>query len=129
LRGNQKIDIPVTLGSSPKISAEMAHTFSAKLGVTTRDLVFSDLYSRKLSQDTKGVMVALVKQGSPASLGSTPLTAGALITKVDDQPVDNEQQFLDVLKKEEGKDDLKEMVFVVIQRSGETQVCRIDMTK
>ena len=25
--------------------------------------------------------------------------------------------------------DLKEMVFVVIQRSGETQVCRIDMTK
>ena len=74
-------------------------------------------------------MVALVKQGSPASLGTTPLRAGLLITKVDDQSVDNQQQFLDVLKKEEAKTDLKEMVFVVIQSNGETQVCRVDLTK
>jgi hypothetical protein len=74
-------------------------------------------------------MVALVKNGSPAALGTTPLQAGFLITKVDDQAVEDQKQFLDVLKSEEEKPDLKEMVFVVIQRSGETQVCRIDMTK
>ena len=51
------------------------------------------------------------------------------MTEVNDQPVDDQKQFLEVLKKEEEKPDLKEMVFVVIQRSGETSVCRVDMTK
>jgi S1-C subfamily serine protease len=129
LRGGDKMDIPVTLGTSPRQAAEMAHVFSSKVGIVTRDLVFADAYSRRLPQDTKGVMVALVKNGSPAALGTTPLQAGLLITKVDDQPVENQKQLLEVLKSEEEKPDLKEMVFVVIQRSGETQVCRIDMTK
>lgn len=129
LRDGAMVDVPVTLGTSPKMSSEMAHVFSPKIGVVTRDLVFADAYQRRLPQDTKGVMVALVKQGSPAALGTTPLRAGLLITKVDDQPVDNQQQFLDVLKKEEAKTDLKEMVFVVIQSTGETQVCRVDLTK
>jgi serine protease Do len=129
LRDDKKLDLPVTLGTSPKMSSEMAHVFSPKIGVVTRDLVFADAYARRLPQDTKGVMVALVKQGSPAALGTTPLRAGLLITKVDDQPVENQQQFLEVMKKEEAKMDLKEMVFIVIQSSGETQVCRVDLTK
>jgi S1-C subfamily serine protease len=129
LRDGKTLQIPVTLGSSPKMSSEMAHVFSSKIGVVTRDLVFADAYQRRLPQDTKGVMVALVKQGSPAALGATPLRAGLLITKVDDQSVDNQQQFLDVIKKEEAKAELKEMVFVVIQSTGETQVCRVDLTK
>jgi ATP phosphoribosyltransferase regulatory subunit HisZ len=33
------------------------------------------------------------------------------------------------MKKEEAKPDLKEMVFVVIQSTGDTQVCRVDLTK
>ena len=129
LRDGKTVDVPVTLGTSPKMSSEMAHIFSPKLGLVTRDLVFADAYQRHLPQDTKGVMVVLVKQGSPASLGTTPLRAGLLITKVDDQPVDTQQQFLDVMKKEEAKPDLKEMVFVVIQSTGDTQVCRVDLTK
>jgi serine protease Do len=129
LRDGKTLDIPVTLAASPKIAAEMSHIFSPKIGVVTRDMVFADAYQRRLPQDTKGVVVALVKQGSPAALGSTPLRAGLLITKVDDQAVDNQQQFLDVMKKEEAKMDLKEMVFVVIQSTGETQVCRVDLTK
>jgi serine protease Do len=129
LRDGKTLDIPITLGTSPKMSSEMTHIFSPKIGVVTRDLVFADAYQRRLPQDTKGVVVALVKQGSPAALGSTPLRAGLLITKVDDQSVDNQQQFLDVMKKEEAKMDLKEMVFVVIQSTGETQVCRVDLTK
>jgi serine protease Do len=129
LRDGKKLDIPVTLGTSPKMSSEMAHILSPKIGLVTRDLVFADLYQRRLPQDTKGVMVALVTKDSPAALGATPLRAGLLITKVDDQPVDNQQQFLEVMKKEEAKTDLKEMVFVVIQSTGDTQVCRVDLTK
>jgi serine protease Do len=129
LRDDKKLELPVTIGTSPRISSEVPHVFSPKVGLVTRDLVFADAYARKLPQDTKGVMVALVKSGSPASLGSTPVQAGFLITKVDDQPVENQKEFLEVLKKEEEKPDLKEMVFVVIQRSGETGVCRVDLTK
>jgi serine protease Do len=129
LRDDKKMDIPVTLGVSPRISSEMAHVFSPRLGLVTRDLVFADAYTRHIPQDTKGVMVALVKSGSPAALGSTPVQAGYLITKVDDTPVEDQKQFLDAVKKVEEKPDLKEMVFVVIQRTGETQVCRIDLTK
>lgn len=129
LRDGGKIDIPITLGTAPRMGSEMAHVFSPKLGVVTRDMVFADAYSRRLPQDTKGVYIALVKTGSAASLGQTPLRAGLLVTKLNDQPVENQQQFLDVLKKEEDKPDLKEMVFVVIQPNGETQVCRVDLTK
>ncbi len=95
----------------------------------TRDLVFADAYSRHLPQDTKGVMVVLVKNGAPAALGATPLQRDYLITKVDDQPVENQKEFLDTVKSELDKPDLKEMVFVVILPSGETQVCRVDLTK
>lgn len=128
--GKDRKTIEVTLTPTPKQASEMPHIHSARIGVTSRDLVFADAYNRKLPQDTKGVMVALVKNGSPASLGTTPLRSGYLITKVNDQPVENQKQFLDLLKKEETDNaDAKEMVFLVILQSGETQVCRIDLTK
>jgi len=129
LRGDKHLDIPVTLKAAPKTPGEMPHVFSAKVGVTTRDLVFNDAYARRLPQDTKGVMVALVKNGAPASLGSTPLHLGDLITKVNDDSVDNQQQFLDAMKKIEDATDQKEAVFVVIHPDGNTQVCHIDLTK
>jgi hypothetical protein len=52
-----------------------------------------------------------------------------LITKVDDQPVENQKQFTDVVEKETARPDLKEMVFSVILPNGDTQVCRVDLTK
>src|SRR5690606_34658016 len=129
LREGQKSDLKVKLGASPRQGSEMPHVFSARVGVVTRDLVFGDTYARHLPADTKGVMIALVKNGSPASLGSTPLRAGLLITKVDEQPVENQEQFLAAMKKLEENKEAKEAVFVVIQPKGETGVCRIDLTK
>ncbi|HVS69678.1 MAG TPA: PDZ domain-containing protein [Phycisphaerae bacterium] len=129
LRDGQKQDIKVTLGEFPKMGSDMPYVFASKVGVVTRDLVFTDLYARRLPNDTKGVMVALVKNGSPAALGTTPLRTGMLITKVDDQTVENEKAFTDLMDKETAKPDLKEMVFSVILPSGDTQVCRVDLTK
>ena len=126
LRDGQKMEIPLTLGEMPRIPSEMKHVFSPLVGITTRDLVFSDAYSRRLPQDTKGVMVALVKNGAPASLGSTPLQAGYLITMYMINPSMTSSNFLDTVDKESQKTDLKEMVFVVIQPTGQTQVCRVD---
>ena len=129
LREGTKQDVTITLGVSPKMAAEMPHIFSSKVGLVTRDLVFYDAYVRHLPQETKGVMVALVKQGSPSATSPTPLRDRLIITKVDDQPVENQKQFLAIMKQEEAKSDLKEMVFVVIQPNGETKVCRVDLTK
>jgi serine protease Do len=129
LRDGKKMDIPVTLGESPKTGGEMPYAFSPKVGVSTRDLVFGDAYARRLPQDTKGVMVALVKTGAPASLGSTPLRSGYLITKVNDQPINDQTDFTAAMKKIDDSPDMKEAVFVVIQSDGNTEVCRIDLTK
>ncbi len=129
LRDGKLLSVKITLGTSPKSSGEMAHVYSPRVGVTTRDLVFSDAYGRRLPQDTKGVMVALVKTGAPAALGSTPLHNGDLITKVNDESVDDQKQFLAAMKKIEDAQDMKEAVFVVIQPDGNTEVCHIDLTK
>ncbi|MCL2645739.1 MAG: PDZ domain-containing protein [Phycisphaerales bacterium] len=129
LRDDKKQTIKATLGAAPKIGAEMPHVFSPKVGIVTRDLVFADAYARRLPQDTKGVMVALVKTGAPANLGSTPLRTHYLITKVNDQPVENQKQFLELMKKLEDNADAKEAVFQVIQPNGQSEVCRVDLSK
>jgi hypothetical protein len=129
LRDGKAMTLKITLGEAPKSSGELAHVFSPRVGVTTRDLAFNDAYSRRLPQDTKGVMVALVKTGAPAALGSTPLHTGDMVTKVNDEPVDDQKQFLAAMKKIDDAPDQKEAVFVVIQPDGNTEVCHIDLTK
>lgn len=129
LRDGAKQDITVTLGAFPKIPSEMKHVYSPQVGLVIRDVVFADTYTRKLPADQKGVIIALVKNGSAASLGQTPLTVGMLITKVNDQEVNNQKEFLDLVAKEFKDGSPREMVFVVIQRDGATAVCRIDLSK
>jgi hypothetical protein len=129
LRDGKPIDLKIKMGTAPRQGGEMPHVFASRVGIVTRDLVFADAYARHLPQDTKGVMIALVKNGSPASLGSTPLHAGLLITKVDEQPVENEEQFTEIMKKLDENKDAREAVFVVLTPKGETSVCRIDLTK
>ncbi len=129
LRDGKNMEVPATLSAAPKTAGEMPAIFSAKVGVVTRDLVFYDAYARRLPQETKGVMVELVKNGSPASLGSTPLHMGDLITKVNDQSITDQKQFLGAMKKIDDAPDMKEAVFVVIQPDGNTQVRHIDLTK
>lgn len=123
------LQIALRLEASPKNASELPHVLEAKVGVVTRDLNFWDLYNRKLAQDTKGVVVATVKNGSPASIGSTPLKAGYIITKVNDTNIENQRQFNDVMKKESADPEKKEFVFVVLQGDGESKVCRIDVAK
>jgi len=129
LRAGEKKEITVKVLAAPKIGADMAHIFNAKIGIVTRDLVFGDTYSRKLPADQKGVMVALVKQGDPASLGNTPLRGNYLITKVNGQAVDTQKQFDGAVTTAVENADNREVVFLVILPDGKTQVCRIDLAK
>ena len=119
----------VTLGTAPKVVGDYPHVFDASVGVVTRDLSFYDTYERRLPTETKGVVVALVKNGAPAAMGQTPLRPGFIITKVNDQAVENQKQFADLLKKEAGDPEKKEMVFVIIGADSENKVCRIELNK
>lgn len=127
LRDGKRQDLTVRIGIAPTEGYELPHIFNSRIGITTRDLAFSDLFQRKLPPETKGVMVALVKNGSPASLGATPLRNGLLITRINDRDVASQSDFDAVLK--EITPESRELVIRVIRPDGETQVCRIDLTK
>lgn len=127
--GKTKMELTVKMAANPKIGTEYPLTFNTKVGISTRDLAFNDTYSRKLPENQKGVMIALVKQGAPASLGATALKQGFLITRLNDQEVENQKQFAQLLETATADAEQKEVVFRVIRPDGETQVCRIDLTK
>jgi len=129
LRDEKRIDIPVTLGASPKLPSEMPHIFSPELGLITRDVVFADTYARKLPRETHGVVVAAIKNGAIAALGATPIKSGYLITKVNDQPIEDQTQFLDITKAALTVPGAREMFFVAIDAAGETKICRVDLAK
>lgn len=127
LRDGKRQDITVHIAAAPKEGYELPHIFNARIGITTRDVSFNDLFQRKLASDTKGVMIALVKNGSPAGLGATPLRAGYLITRINDRDITDQTSFDAAVK--EIPADSKELVIRAIRPDGETQVCRVDLTK
>jgi S1-C subfamily serine protease len=126
--GIERKNIEVTFGALPASGADMPHTFDAAVGITTRDLVFTDIYSRHLSSDQKGVYVAMVKQNSPAFISDTRLHPGYLITKVNDQEVASNEQFGKLLKATESDPTNKQILFLAVKPDGSTSVCRIDLT-
>lgn len=129
VRDGKPVEIPLKLGKAPKVIGEYEHVFEPKIGVVTREVGFWDTYERRLSDDAKGVVVALVKNGAPASLGQTPLRPGFIITKVNDQAVENLKQFNQLVKKEADDPEKREMVFVVIGPDNESKVCRVELVK
>ncbi len=125
--GNQYMTVPVTIGAMPKLASEVKHYYNHKLGLITRNIVFDDTYIRKLPATQKGVMVALIKNGSLASLGDTPLKVGYIITKVNDQKITDATDFTKVLDAAEKAPGAAQIVFVVIEADGSTGVCRISL--
>ena len=125
--GTKTLTLPVTIGAMPVLAAQKKHYYNRKLGLVTRNLVFDDTYIRKLPAKQTGVMVALIKNGAPASLGNTPLMVGYIITKINDQPVINAASFQKQLNTAVQKASGGDLVFVVIKPDGNTAVCRIGL--
>ena len=53
--------VEVTLDERPTGANKAKRFYAEDLGFTTRSLVFEDTYSRKLSADAKGVVVAFIR--------------------------------------------------------------------
>lgn len=124
--GNKMMNIPVTLGDMPPTPVRTKRYVDQRLGMVVRDLAFEDSYARKLPPTQKGVVVSLVKEGAPVTLGHTPLKPGYLITRINNQPVNDGSQFMTLLHAAQ-KAGTDEIVFVVIKPDSNTAVCRIGL--
>ncbi len=122
--GTQHLTIPVKVGLMPTLPSREPHYYDPRLGLVVRNLAFADIYSRKLPATQQGVLVALVKAGSPAALGQTPLQPGDIITQVNAEPIRGGKQLLALLKADRGKSP-RPLVFLVIKPDDNTAVCRI----
>jgi len=123
-KGQPLQDITVTLEERTRPANKAARFFAEDLGFTTRELVFADTYSHKLPADTKGVLVAYIKQSSSAATGK--LRPDDLITMLNQTPVENLEQFKSQYQAFR-KDHSRDAVVVEVQRrDGTTEVIRIE---
>ena len=65
-KGDALQEISVTTGEMPKRPNTAKRWYAEDLGFTSREVVFTDTYARRLKPDAKGVIVALVRQQSAA---------------------------------------------------------------
>ena len=87
LRGNESLDIPVTLELAPPAEREMKRFRDDVLELVVRDMTFRDRVSRKISDQVSGVVTEMVTGGGWADLGG--LRAGDLILSIDGAAVEN----------------------------------------
>lgn len=116
-------DVKVVLEERPKSANKAKRFYAEDLGFATRDLVFEDLYARRLKPDTKGVMVALIKPNSSSQTGK--LQNGDVITKLNQTDIEGLDQFKSQYETIR-KDRPREAVVLEVLRGVNTQVVRIE---
>jgi serine protease Do len=122
-KGEPPQEVKLTLEEQPKRANLARRYFAEDIGFSVRELVFSDLYARKLKPDFQGVMTSFIKPQSAAASGD--LKMGDLITEVNGTAITDVDQFrqtFEQVRKDKPRDALK----LVVLRQGNTQVIRIE---
>jgi S1-C subfamily serine protease len=122
-RGEPLQEVTVTTAEMPRRANTARRWFAEDLGFSSREMVFTDTYARRLAPDAKGVIVAMIRPQSAAE--SADLKANDLVTELNRQPVEN----LDAFRKAYEafrKDKPREAVVMVVLREGNTQTIRIE---
>ena len=127
LRNGKPENLTVTVGQAPTPPSRLPRYYDRKIGLVVHDLAFIDTYSRKLPLTQKGVYVVLVHNGKPASLGTTPVVPGYIITRVDDHRIDNIAAFKTLVTKAENTPGKPEIIFEVIKGNGRTAACHVSL--
>jgi serine protease Do len=116
-------DITVTLEEQPR-QANVAKRFYAEdLGMSVREVVFQDTYAKRVAADTKGVVVAFVRQASSAA--SASLRIGDLVTEINKTPITDLENFKKSYQEFREKSPKEQVVLVVI-REQKTEVIKIE---
>jgi len=96
VRDRQEMQLPVTLGSSPKAPAEMKKYRDDNFEFTVRDIAFEDFIDQRLPPDQVGVLVADISDGSWAALAN--LLVDDIILQVDGQLIADVASFESIMK-------------------------------
>jgi serine protease Do len=125
LRGtdSKPMDIKVTLAEQPKQANVAKRYFGEDLGFVVRELVFNDIYARKLPADQKGVLVQEEReQGAAVSAG---LHNGDIIVRMNNEPVTDLDEFAKQYKALR-KAKPHEAIVLVVQRTTGEDTIRIE---
>ncbi|HEV8379113.1 MAG TPA: PDZ domain-containing protein, partial [Tepidisphaeraceae bacterium] len=116
-------DISVTLEEQPRQANLAKRYYAEDLGMSVREVVFADTYAKRVAADTKGVVVAFVRQASSAA--SAGLRTNDLVTEINKTPVIDLEGFKKSYKEFREKNPKKQVVLVVI-REQRTEVIKIE---
>lgn len=122
-KGEPLQEVSLTTEEMPKRANTAKRWYAEDLGFSSREMVFTDTYVRRLDRDAKGVIVAFVRPQSAAQNGG--LKMNDLITELNREPVENIDSFKTSYEKFR-KDKPKEAVVMVVRREGNTQTIRIE---
>ena len=122
-KGAEPKDMQVPLEQRPKGENLAERIYDEDLGFGVRELVFFDAYVRRLPQETKGVVVSIIKPQSSAN--AAKLQRNDLITEINGEKV---ADLADFKKKLEDfrKAKPREAIVLVALRDGTTQTIRIE---
>ncbi len=116
-------DISVTLEEQPRQSNLAQRFYAEDLGMSVREVVFQDTYAKRVAADTKGVVVAYVRQASSAATAG--LRNGDLVTEINKTPVTDLENFKKSFQEFREKNPKEQVVLVVI-REQKTEVIKIE---
>lgn len=122
-RNQPTTDIAVTLDEQPRQPNLAKRFYAEDLGMSVREVVFADTYSKRLPPETKGVVVAFVKPASSAATAG--LRGGDLATELNKTPISDLEGFQKQYKEFREKHP-KELVVLVVNREQKTEVIKIE---
>ena len=122
-KGEPLQEIAVTTSEMPERPNTAKRWYADDLGFSSREIVFTDTYVRRLKPDAKGVIVALIRPQSASE--SAGLKMNDLITELNREPVTDVDAFRKAYE-EFRKSKPKEAVVMVVLREGNTQTIRIE---
>ena len=82
-RDNPPVELKVKLEAQPRQPYEANRFYAEDIGMTVRELVFADIYAKRLPADTKGVVVSFLRPSSSAQ--TARVQPGDLITSLNNQ--------------------------------------------
>jgi len=113
IRDGKEQTIPVTIAEMAPEGAAQAGTpdLSKGVGLTVQDIT-PDLAKRFGIENTKGVLVSSVDDGSPAD--DAGIQPGDIIRQIDQKPVSNVEQFQQLMK----RDKHEKSILFLVERGG-----------
>jgi serine protease Do len=122
-KGAEPKEVKLPLEERPKGENLAERIYDEDLGFGVRELVFFDAYVRRLPQETKGVVVSIIKPQSSAN--AAKLQRNDLITEINGEKV---ADLADFKKRFENfrKEKPREAIVLVALRDGTTQTIRIE---